>query len=83
MDAFTMVVVACVAGEPTCYQARISELNYTTELACEAAVDDVVDKMTKELALDPSRKGKQVTFDVSCLDRRQLRVKLGVTQMDL
>lgn len=82
MDAFTMVVMACVAGEPQCTTARISEMEFTTAQACEARVDDIIGTMTKEFGKRPEFKGRQVTYDVSCMDRIQLAQKFGITSSD-
>lgn len=83
MDIFTMVIMACVAGEPTCHHARISKAEYVSVAACEAHIDETIDAMAKELGRDARRKGKAVAFDVSCMDRQQLHAKLGVVQTDL
>ena len=82
MDAFTMVVMACVAGEAHCATNRISEMDFTTVQACEARVDDIIRSMTKEFGKRPEFKGRQVTYDVSCMDRTQLAQKFGITSSD-
>lgn len=78
MDAFTMVVLACVSGHASCTTARINESAFTTIEACEARIDDVTRSMTREFAQRAELKGRQVTYDVSCMNREQLREKLGV-----
>lgn len=82
MDAFTMVIVACISGEATCTATRISEQGFTTVQACEARIDDIARAMTVEFGKRPELKGRQVTYDVSCMDRDQLWHKLGVTQAE-
>jgi hypothetical protein len=82
MDAFTMVIMACVAGEPHCSTARISEMDFITVQACEARIDDITRSMTKEFAKRPELKGRQVTYDVSCMDRAQLAAKFGIASSD-
>lgn len=79
MDAFTMVVLACISGQPTCTTTRISENSFTTFEACEARIDDITRKMTKDFAQRIELKGREVTYDVSCMNRAQLREKLGIT----
>jgi hypothetical protein len=83
MEAFTMVIIACVSGEPICHSARISELDFTTVAACETRIDETVSRMTKQLALKPELKGRAVTYDVSCMDRAQLLAKLGAASSDI
>ncbi|MCU4179131.1 hypothetical protein [Bosea sp. BH3] len=82
MDAFTMVVLACVAGEAKCSSVRISEMGFTTAAACEARIDDITRSMTKEFAKRPDFKGRQVSYDVSCMDRAQLAQKFGISSSD-
>ncbi|MBD3846654.1 hypothetical protein GGC47_000729 [Bosea sp. OAE752] len=82
MDAFTMVIMACVSGEPHCTTSRISEMDFTTAQACEARIDDITRTMTKEFGKRPEFKGRQVTYDVSCMDRTQLAQKFGITSSD-
>jgi hypothetical protein len=38
--------------------------------------------MTKDFAKRPDLKGRQVTYDVSCMDRAQLAQKFGITSSD-
>jgi hypothetical protein len=83
MDAFTMIVLACVAGEPKCLTSRVNEPGFTSAAACEARIDDVTRDMTKVLAQRPDLKGRQVTYDVSCMSREQLQAKLGVTEASI
>lgn len=83
MDAYTMVIVACIAGEAGCRQERISQMDFVTEEACESQINSVVSRMTKTFALEPDLKGKTVEYDVSCMNRQQLRVKLGISQFDM
>jgi len=82
MDAFTMVIMACVSGEPHCTTTRISEMDFTTAQACEARIDDITRKMTKDFGKRPEFKGRQVTYDVSCMDGTQLAQKFGITSSD-
>lgn len=82
MDAFTMIVMACVAGEAHCATSRISEMGFTSAHACEARIDDITRSMTKELGKRPEFKGRQVTYDVSCMDRAQLAAKFGIASSD-
>jgi hypothetical protein len=82
MDVFTLVVMACVAGEAHCATSRVSEMEFTTVQACEARVDDIIRSMTRELGKRPEFKGRQVTYDVSCMDRAQLAVKFGIASSD-
>lgn len=82
MDVFTMVVLACVAGEPKCLTARISEMGFTSAAACEARIDPVTDRMTKELGQRPELKGRAVTYDVTCMDRVQLNAFTGGVTSD-
>lgn len=82
MDVFTMVIMACVSGEPHCTTSRISEMGFTTAQACETRIDAVTHTMTKEFARRPEFKGRQVTYDVSCMDRAQLAQKFGITSSD-
>ncbi len=82
MDAFTMVIVACVAGQPSCTSAHISENGFTSVQACEARIDDVTLSMTRDFGHRPEFKGRAVTYDVSCMSRVQLWQKFGVAQSD-
>lgn len=79
MDVFTMVVLACVSGQASCITSRINENSFTTIEACEARIDDVTRTMTKDFAQRADLKGRQVTYDVSCMNREQMREKFGVT----
>ena len=78
MDAFTMVVLTCISGQASCTTTRINESSFTTIEACEARVDDVTLNMTREFRQRAELKGRQVTYDVSCLNRAQLRDKFGI-----
>jgi len=82
MDVFTMVIVACIAGEPTCLSTHISEMSFKSAEACEARVDDIVGAMTKDFSKRPELKGRQVSYDVSCMNRLQLAQKYGIKQSD-
>ena len=82
MDAFTMVVVACVSGEPLCHSSHLSRMEFTTAAICEAQIDEVTSAMTRDFAKRQEFKGRAVTYDVSCMDRTQLMQKFGVTQSD-
>ncbi|WP_420103049.1 hypothetical protein [Bosea sp. (in: a-proteobacteria)] len=81
MDAFTMVIVACISGEPHCTTSRVNEAAFITAQACEARIDAITRDMTLELG-KRGFKGREVTYDVSCMDRVQLAQKLGVTTSD-
>lgn len=81
MDAFTMVIVACISGEPHCSTSRVNEAEFTTAQACEARIDGVTRGMTLDLGKQGFR-GREVTYDVSCLNRTQLAQKLGVVSSD-
>ena len=83
LDIFTMVVTACISGQPACVPARFSEPGFTSEEACYARMPDITKGMTRQFAEDPALKGKQVTYDVSCMNQRQLQMKLGTIQLDL
>ncbi|AMJ62282.1 hypothetical protein [Bosea sp. PAMC 26642] len=80
MDAFTMVVLACVSGEMKCTSARISDSTFTTADACEARVDEIVGSMTSQFAKRPEFKGRQVTYDISCMNKQQLWATLGIAE---
>lgn len=77
-----MVIVACIAGEPTCLSKHMSEMSFISNEACEARIDDIVGAMTKDFAKRLELKGRQVSYDVSCLSRVQLSQKFGITQSD-
>ncbi len=62
--------------------ARISEMGFVSAEACEARIDDITHRMTREFGQRPELKGRQVTYDVSCLDARQLNALLGGTSSD-
>lgn len=83
MEIFTMVILACVAGEPTCSHARVSEPSFTTLDACKSRMDAIASAMTKRFGERPELKGRQVVYDVSCLDRAQLRDMLGTDSADI
>lgn len=83
MDAFTMVVLACVAGEARCLTSRVHEPGFTSVAACEARIDEVTRTMTKSFGQRPDLKGRQVTYDVSCMSSRQLLDKLGVAEASI
>jgi hypothetical protein len=83
LDIFTMVVTACIAGQTNCTPARYSDPSFTSEEACYAHMSDITKSMTKKFAENPELKGKQVTYDVSCMNQEQLRLKLGTIQLDL
>jgi hypothetical protein len=83
MDAFTMVVLACVSGEPHCTTTRVNEPDFTSVAACEARIDEVTRSMTKAFAQRGDFKGRAVTYDVSCMDRQQLLHKLGVAEANI
>jgi hypothetical protein len=82
MDAFTMVIVACISGEPNCTTSRVSEATFTTTQACEARIDAITRDMTLEFGKRPGFKGREVTYDVSCMNRTQLAQKLGIVTSD-
>ena len=56
---------------------------FTTTEACEARIDDVTRNMTREFAQRADFKGRQVTYDVSCVSREQLRAMFGVTDVEI
>lgn len=83
MDAFTMVVLACISGQPTCTTTRISETSFVTVEACEARIEDITRKMTKDYAVRADLKGREVTYDVSCMSRQQLRDQFGIADASI
>ena len=83
MDAFTMIILACVAGEPTCTFARVSETQCTSIEACEARIDAIATEMTRKLGQRPELKGRAVTYDVSCMDRTQLLHSFGIADREI
>lgn len=83
MDAFTMVILACISGQASCTTTRISETSFTTAEACEARIDDITRKMTKDLAIRTDLKGREVTYDVSCMSRQQLRDQFGIADASI
>ena len=83
MDAFTMVVLACVSGQASCTTVRINESAFITIEACEARIDDVTRDMTREFAQRAALKGRQIRYDVSCMNRQQMREKFGVTDASI
>ncbi|HEV7259566.1 MAG TPA: hypothetical protein VGN82_17435 [Bosea sp. (in: a-proteobacteria)] len=82
MDAFTMVILACVAGEPKCTSARVADVGFTSIEACEARIDAITDTMTSEFGRKPEFKGRAVTYDVSCMSRKELLQTLGIADLD-
>ena len=82
MDAFTLVVLACVGGEPTCRQSFFSEASFATAEACEAGTDAILARMTKEFGECPDLRGRSVEYEVSCLDRAQMLRIHGIAQSD-
>lgn len=82
MDVFTLVVMACVAGEPACQSSFFSEASFATAEACEAGTDAVLERMTKAFAARSELKGRSVEYEVSCLDRSQLHRIFGIAQSD-
>ncbi|MGQ3347260.1 hypothetical protein [Bosea sp. (in: a-proteobacteria)] len=83
MDAFTMIILACVAGEPTCTSARVSDTQFTSIEACEARIDAIATEMTRKLGQRPELKGRAVTYDVSCMDRTQLLQRFGIADLEI
>lgn len=83
MDAFTMIILACVAGEPTCTSARVSDTQFTSIEACEARIDAIATEMTRKLGQRPELKGRAVTYDVSCMDRTQLLQRFGIGDLEI
>lgn len=83
MDAFTMIILACIAGEPKCTSARVAETQFTSIEACEARIDAIATEMTRKLGQRPELKGRAVTYDVSCMDRKQLLQSFGIADLDL
>ncbi len=82
MDAFTMVILACVAGEPKCTSARVADVRFTSIEACEARIDGITDTMTREFGRKPEFKGREVTYDVSCMSRKELLQTFGIADLD-
>lgn len=82
MDAFTMIILACVAGEPICTSARVADVRFTTVEACEARIDSITDSMTADFGKKPEFKGRAVTFDVSCMSRKDLLQTFGIADLD-
>lgn len=83
MDAFTMIILACVAGEPTCTSARVSDTQFTSIEACEARIDAIATEMTRKLGQRPELKGRAVTYDVSFMDRTQLLQRFGIGDLEI
>jgi len=73
-----MIILACVAGEPKCMTARVAEAHFTSVEACEARIDTITASMTRELGQRPELKGREVTYDVSCMNRKQLQDTFGI-----
>ena len=82
LDIFTMVVTACIAGQSHCVPARFSDPAFTSEEACYARMAEITRSMTKQFGENPELKGKQVTYDVSCMSQAQLKDKLDTVQVD-
>ena len=82
MDAFTMIILACVAGEPKCTSARVANVHFTSVEACEARIDAITKTMTREFGLRPELKGRAVTYDVSCMGRKELLQTFGIADLD-
>lgn len=68
---YTMVIAACISGQNNC-QGELRKPGFASLAACEAQIDATASAITKRLAADPDLKGKQVTYDVMCLDRQQM-----------
>lgn len=83
MDAFTMIILACIASEPKCTSARVAETQFISIEACEARIDAIATEMTRKLGQRPELKGRTVTYDVSCMDRKQLLQSFGIADLDL
>lgn len=82
MDAFTMIILACVAGEPRCTSARVADLGFTSVEACEARIESITGRMTADFGKRPEFKGRAVTFDVSCMSRKELLQTFGIADLD-
>lgn len=82
MEAFTMIILACVSGEPTCTSTRFNDPSFTSVAACEARIDDVANEFTRRFGERPELKGREVTYDVSCMNREQLWAKLGISERE-
>lgn len=82
MDAFTLVILACVAGEPACQSSFHSEPSFVTEEACQIGTDAILSRMTREFGRREDLKGKSVEYEVSCMDRAQLHRIFGIAQSD-
>lgn len=82
MDAFTMIILACVAGEPKCTSARVAEAQFTSVEACEARIDGITASMTRAFGQRPEFRGRAVTYDVSCMSRKELLQTFGIADLD-
>ncbi len=83
MDIFTMVVTVCVVGQLVCTPARFNDSTLTSEESCYARMGEITHAMIKQFALNRELKGKEVTYDVSCMDQKQPKAKLGPVQVEL
>ena len=77
-----MIILACIAGEPKCTTARVSETQFTSIEACEARIGAIATEMTRKLGQRPELKGRAVTYDVSCMDRKELLQTFGIADLD-
>jgi hypothetical protein len=82
MEAFTMVIVACISGEPACTSARFHHDSFVSVAACEGRIDDVASDFTKRFGERPELRGREVTYDISCMNREQLWAKLGISEKE-
>ena len=77
MDAFTLMILACVSGEPACQTSYVREPSFSTAEDCERAVDETVTRMTKEFGRNPDLRGKAVEYETTCLSRSQMERVVG------
>lgn len=83
MDAFTLMILACVSGEPACQTTYVREPSFTTAEDCERGVDDAVTRMTKEFGKRPELKGREVEYETTCLNRSQMERVAGPRPTDV
>ncbi|WP_146170019.1 hypothetical protein [Bosea sp. 124] len=78
-----MIILACVAGEPKCTSTRVAEVQFTSVEACEARIDGITASMTRTFGQRPEFKGRAVTYDVSCMSRKELLQTFGIADLDI
>ncbi|MBY0610603.1 MAG: hypothetical protein K2P80_00310 [Beijerinckiaceae bacterium] len=79
MELFTMVITMCIGGGP-CTTSHVSRPDFTSAAVCEEKIATVTHAKTKELAQDPTLKGKTVTYDVTCFSHAQFVATFGDPQ---